>query len=146
MAYDEGLAERLREAMEDVPGISAKKMFGGLCFLVSGHMCCGIVKDELMVRVGPDVYDECLGLPHAREMDFTGRAMKGMIYVATDGFEDDEDLEAWVGRGVAFASSLPPKSGKRSDKRSDAKTTAKAKRKPAKKAKKVSKKKASKSK
>jgi TfoX/Sxy family transcriptional regulator of competence genes len=109
MAYDEGLAERLIDATAGIEGISQKKMFGGLCFLVSGNMCLGIVKDELMVRVGADAYEECLAQPHAREMDFTGRAMKGMIYIGTEGFEDDTDLEDWVARGLAFAQSLPPK-------------------------------------
>jgi TfoX/Sxy family transcriptional regulator of competence genes len=109
MAYDEGLAERIREATEGVRGIAEKKMFGGLCFLISGNMCCGIVGDELMVRVGPDAYEDCLALPHAREMDFTGRAMKGMVYIATDGFESDQDLAAWIERGAAFARSLPKK-------------------------------------
>jgi hypothetical protein len=84
-------------------------MFGGLCFLVSGNMCCGIVGDELMVRVGPGAYSECLARPHAREMDFTGRAMKGMVYVGTAGFESDADLDAWLERGLAFAESLPAK-------------------------------------
>ena len=79
MAYDEGLAQRLREVVEEQPGIAERKMFGGLCFLVSGNMCLGVVKDELMVRVGPDAYETCLAEPHARKMDFTGRAMKGMV-------------------------------------------------------------------
>ncbi len=109
MAYDEGVAQRIREALDDRPGISEKKMFGGLCFLISGNMCCGVVRDEIMVRVGPDAYEESLARPHAREMDFTGRAMKGMVYVGTDGIESDEDLEAWLGRGTAFAGSLPAK-------------------------------------
>ena len=77
--------------------------------MVSGHMCCGIVGEELMARVGPHAYEECLGLPHAREMDFTGRPLRGMVYVATDGVEEDEDLAAWVDRGLAFARSLPPR-------------------------------------
>ena len=109
MAYDEGLSQRLREVVEEQPGIAEKKMFGGLCFMLSGNMCLGVVGDELMVRVGPDAYEACLAEPHAREMDFTGRAMKGMVYVATEGFESDEDLASWVQRGVAFAASLPPK-------------------------------------
>ena len=109
MAYDEGLAQRLREAVDEIPGLVEKKMFGGLCFLAAGKLCFGIVKDELMVRVGPDAYEECLGLPHARKMDFTGRAMKGMIYVAVEGFEDDDELSCWVARGLAFAQSLPAK-------------------------------------
>lgn len=113
MAYDEGLAQRLRELTEDDKKITEKKMFGGLCFLVSGNMCCGIVGDELMLRVGADAYDDCLALPYAREMDFTGRAMKGMIYVSTEGFAEDEDLAAWVERGLAFARSLPAKKPKK---------------------------------
>jgi len=109
MAYDEGLGQRIREQLEDCPGISEKKMFGGLCFLASGNMCCGIVGDELMVRVGPSAYADSLAQPRAREMDFTGKAMKGMIYVATAGFESDADLDSWLERGLAFAESLPAK-------------------------------------
>ena len=128
MAYDQGLAQRIREIVEERPGISEKKMFGGLCFLASGNMCCGIVGDELMLRVGPDAYQECLALPHAREMDFTGRAMRGMVYVSTSGFDDDEDLKAWLMRGFTFAESLPPKQGPRPPKSSRAKPAASKKR------------------
>lgn len=108
MAYDEGLAQRVRENAGEE--LAEKKMFGGLCFLRGGHMACGIVGDELMVRVGPDAYEECLALPHAREMDFTGRAMKGMVYVAPEGLSADDDLAGWVRRGVDYAGSLPAKS------------------------------------
>ncbi|MEQ8331438.1 MAG: TfoX/Sxy family protein [Longimicrobiales bacterium] len=108
MAYDEGLAQRVREAM-DRPGWTEKKMFGGLCFLIGGNMACGIVGDELMVRVGPDAYLDSLALPHAREMDFTGRAMRGMVYVGTAGLESDHALHDWVARGTAYAASLPAK-------------------------------------
>ena len=113
MAYDEGLSERIQDYFEDRPGVTDKKMFGGLCFLINGNMCCGIVKDELMLRVGPDGYDDALAQPHAREMDFTGRALKGMIYVACEGFEEDEDLAAWLERAARFAESLPSKSAKK---------------------------------
>ena len=109
MAFDEGLAQRIREVTADDRRVTEKKMFGGLAFMIGGNMACGIVKGELMVRVGPDAYDECLQQPHAREMDFTGRALKGMVYIGMDGFESDEDLNAWVGRGVSFAGSLPAK-------------------------------------
>lgn len=84
-------------------------MFGGLCFMCHGHMAFGIVGDELMVRVGPDAHDESLRLPHAREMDFTGKTMRGMVYVATDGFGEDDELREWLDRGLVFAGSLPPK-------------------------------------
>ena len=109
MAYDEGLAQRIRETLSDRDDVVEKKMFGGLCFMVRGHMSCGIVKDELMVRVGKEAYEDALAQPHVREMDFTGRALKGMVYVAAEGFESDADLVAWVGRGTANAESLPPK-------------------------------------
>jgi len=109
MAFDEGLAQRIRDQLDDRPGIGEKTMFGGLCFLARGNMCFGIVGEELMVRVGPGAYTGALALPHAREMDFTGRAMKGMVYVATEGVASDDALVAWLERGLAFAESLPPK-------------------------------------
>jgi hypothetical protein len=77
--------------------------------MLNGNMCCGVVGEELMVRVGPDAWESCLAEPHAREMDFTGRSLKGMVYVACEGIEDDTDLAAWVERGRSFAGSLPPK-------------------------------------
>jgi TfoX/Sxy family transcriptional regulator of competence genes len=107
VAYDEGLAQRIREALEDQPSISEKKMFGGLAFLLRGNMCVGVVGDELMVRVGPEAHDEALRQPHARKMDFTGRPMKGFVYVACEGVESDADLQDWVARGVRFAASIP---------------------------------------
>jgi hypothetical protein len=109
MAFDEGLAERIRDLVADQPGLSERKMFGGLCFMLVGYMCFGIVGSELMVRVGPDAYEETLGLPHAREMDFTGRSMKGMVYVEEAGLSEDEDLGEWLDRGTSYAGSLPPK-------------------------------------
>jgi hypothetical protein len=109
LAYDEGLAQRIREALDARADLTERKMFGGLCFMLGGNMACGVVGEELMVRVGPDAYAECLAGPHAREMDFTGRALKGMVYVGVQGLEDDHDLSAWVEQGASFAGSLPPK-------------------------------------
>jgi len=109
MAYDEGLAERVRALVSDDRTISERKMFGGLCFMTSGNMCVGIVKDDLMVRVGPDGWDTALAEPHAREMDFTGRSMRGMVYVSPEGVSEDEDLRRWLDRGLDFSRSLPPK-------------------------------------
>ena len=109
MAYDEGLAERIRERTTGRTALSERKMFGGLCFMLDGNMCFGIVGSELMVRVGPDAYEETLGLPHAREMDFTGRSMKGMVYVGEAGLSEDGDLGEWLDRGTSCAGSLPPK-------------------------------------
>lgn len=84
-------------------------MFGGLCFMVNGNMCFGVVGSELMVRVGPDAYEEAVSLPDAREMDFTGRSMRGMVYVSEAGISEDENLRGWLARGLGFASALPPK-------------------------------------
>lgn len=109
MAYDEGLAERIREYFRDRDDVEEKKMFGGICFMVDGHMCCGIVRDMLMARVGPDNYEACLDKEHAREMDFTGKPMAGMIYVEPEGLTSDSDLEQWIESCLTFALSLPPK-------------------------------------
>jgi len=109
MAYDEGLAQRIRELVERDGTLTERRMFGGLCFLLDGNMCFGIVGSELMVRVGRDAYEDALAVPHAREMDFTGRSMRGFVYVAEDGLGEDGDLRAWLGRGLAHAASLPPK-------------------------------------
>lgn len=112
MAYDEGLAERLREQFHERTDVEEKKMFGGLCFMVSNHMCCGIVGDMLMARVGADNYEQCLHQKHAKEMDFTGKALKGMVYVSPQGIESDSGLAHWVNLCTAFVESLPPKEPK----------------------------------
>lgn len=109
MAYDEGIAERLRDAYAETPDVIEKKMFGGLAFMVSGHMSCGVVDETLMVRVGPERYADALSQPHAREMDFTGKPLKGFVYVDPAGFESDEALASWVATSLAFVGSLPPK-------------------------------------
>jgi TfoX/Sxy family transcriptional regulator of competence genes len=109
MAYDEGLAERIRALLEDRGTVSERRMFGGLAFLVRGHMTVGIVKDELMVRVGPESYAQALTEPHTRAMDFTGRPMKGLVFVSPEGLESDAALERWVERGLAHAATLPAK-------------------------------------
>ena len=110
MAFDEGVAERLREMFDDHPaGCVEKRMFGGLAFMVSGHMCCGVVVDTLMARVGPAQYQAALARLHAREMDFTGKPMKGFVYVAPEGFESDADLRDWIGLCTQFVQALPPK-------------------------------------
>lgn len=109
MAYDEGLAERIRQILDDQPGVVEKKMFGGLSFMVQGNMACGVTTETFVVRVGPDRFAEALFEPHAREMDFTGRSMKGWVYVDEPGITADVDLERWVKLGLDFALSLPAK-------------------------------------
>ena len=109
MAYDEALAERVRAGLRKRRGISERKMFGGLAFLLNGNMCCGITGSDLMVRVGPDDYEDALAQPYARPMDFTGRPMTGLVYVAGSALNTHEALAAWIERGVAFARTLPSK-------------------------------------
>ena len=109
MAYDEGTAQRIRELLEGRTDVVEKKMFGGLCFMVQGNMCCGVLQEEVVVHVGAEAHAEALAQPHARAMDFTGKAMKGMVYVGAEGHEADEDLEGWVQRGLKFTLSLPAK-------------------------------------
>src|ERR687892_82309 len=109
MAYDEALAERIREALGGERGVDEIKMMGGLCFMVGGHMALGIVGEQLMVRVGPEGYERALSRVHAREMDFTGRAMKDFVFVAPAGIRTKPSLESWVAPAAAFAKTLPPK-------------------------------------
>lgn len=112
MAYDESLAERIREVLVDTPGLSERKMFGGLCFLVNGHMACGAQQNEVVVRVGPDNHVEALSRKHARPMDFTGRPMTGYVYVSAEGLRRKTELKKWVRQSVDFVESLPPKKTK----------------------------------
>lgn len=107
MSYDEKLAMRVRQALGPRADVVEKKMFGGLCFMVNGSMCCGLTQTDMMVRVGPEQYEDALAEPHARPMDFTGRPLKGMVYVAPSGLRTQSALAKWVGRGVAFVSTLP---------------------------------------
>ncbi|MEZ4452295.1 MAG: TfoX/Sxy family protein [Nannocystaceae bacterium] len=112
MAYDDTLARRARTLLAGRPGIDERSMFGGLAFLDRGHMACGLVGDELMVRVGEAAYEDALRQPHARPMDFTGRPLKGMVYVGKAGIADEAGLRAWIERGLAFTSTQPPKVAK----------------------------------
>ena len=109
MAYDEGLVQRVREALDELTETVEKKMFGGVCYLVAGNMACGVLKEFLIVRVGPDRYDESLALPGTRVFDITGKVMKGWVMVEESAYAEDEDLRAWVVKGLEFAQSLPPK-------------------------------------
>ena len=109
MAYDEGVAQRVRELVEPLSGITERKMFGGIAFMAHGHMFVGVLGNDLMARVGAAAYAHALQQPHVREMDFTGRSMKGYVYVEPPGFESDADLEHWVNTCLEFVESLPPK-------------------------------------
>ncbi|MER5215688.1 TfoX/Sxy family protein [Streptomyces sp. NPDC002838] len=109
MAYDEGLAERVRQRLGADPDVTEKRMFGGIAFLHRGNMAVGVSGDDLMVRVGPDNTDAALARPGTRVFDMTGRPMRGWILVAGATLTEDDALGAWIDEGRAFAESLPPK-------------------------------------
>ncbi len=110
MAYDEHLAHRIREQLAQERGVTEKAMFGGLAFMLDGNMTVGISNGgELMVRVGPDASERALARAHTRIFDMTGRPMKGWILVDAQGLATKRQLATWVGRGVAFAHTLPAK-------------------------------------
>ncbi|MEQ1730221.1 MAG: TfoX/Sxy family protein [Vicinamibacterales bacterium] len=109
MSYSEDLAERVRRVCVDHANVTEKAMFGGVCFMSDGHMFIGIVGDTLMARIGPDAYQRALDEPHVREMDFTGRPMRGYVYVEPEGCATVKSLRRWVNLAASFVSSLPPK-------------------------------------
>jgi TfoX/Sxy family transcriptional regulator of competence genes len=113
MAYDEALADRIRTALHGRDDVAERKMFGGIAFMVAGRMACGVMRHDMMVKVGADGHDEALAQPHTRPMDFTGKPMRGMIYVDPAGTATEPDLRAWVSRAVEVAISSAAASGAR---------------------------------
>jgi TfoX/Sxy family transcriptional regulator of competence genes len=109
MAYSEELAGRIRAALGRRKGVGEIKMFGGLCFTLNGNMACGVMADSLMARVGAEQYDAALKQKHTKPMDFTGREIKGMVYVTAEGVRTTAQVKPWVERAVKFVESLPPK-------------------------------------
>jgi hypothetical protein len=109
MAYDPALAQRVQDALAALPGLAAKKMFGGVGYLVNGNMACGVHGDGLIVRLDPARYAAALGQPHVRVFDLTGRPMKGWVMVGPAGCATDAALRSWVAQGVAYAQTLPEK-------------------------------------
>jgi len=109
MPYDEDLAARVRRVMARRKNAAEKKMFGGVGFLLGGHMCVGVWKQFLIVRVGPDGYEGALRETFVRKFDITGRAMTGWVMVDPGGLETDDTLRRWIRQATAFVSSLPPK-------------------------------------
>ncbi|MAF10837.1 RNA methyltransferase [Candidatus Poribacteria bacterium] len=101
---------RVRDTLRAAADTTERRMFGGHCFMLNGNMVCGVTGDDtLMVRVGKDAYEAALAQPNAREMDFTGRPMRGMVFVESAGYETDDGIAEWLERGLAFARTLPPK-------------------------------------
>lgn len=113
MAYDEKVAERLGKFFAEHRGVEEKKMFGGIAYMYRNHMCVGVINDMLMVRIGPEQYEKALSEKHVRPMDFTGRPMKGYIYVETAGFKTEKSLKKWVDLGIKFVKTLPAKKPKK---------------------------------
>lgn len=109
MAYDHGLAQRVRDALGERSGVTERKMFGGLAFMLNGNMFVGILGGTLMARVGPTRQQKALSMKHVREMDFTGRPMKGYVFVDPEGLTEDDQLESWVSCCSEFAATLPRK-------------------------------------
>ena len=109
MAYDEAVAERVRSVLKRRRGISERKMFGGIAFMLKGNMCCGVLDEDLVLRLGNNAAAEAMNFPHTRPMDFTGKPLKSMVYVDPAGYRSDEDLRAWIERAVNHVKTLPPK-------------------------------------
>ncbi len=109
MAHDEGLAQRVREILSESLGYEEKKMFGGIGFLLQGNMACGVIREDLIVRVGAENYSEALLQPDVELFDMTGRAMTGWVIVKEPGYRKDSNLNDWVDQGVSYSLTLPPK-------------------------------------
>lgn len=109
MAFDEGLAERVRLVLADAPDLYERLMFGGIAFMVGGHMACGVLGDELIARLGPEGGARALASAHVRPMDFTGRPMRAFVVVGAPALRRDEDLARWIGEAVDFVATLPAK-------------------------------------
>ena len=112
MPYDESLADRVRAHVAHREGYSERKMFGGLCFMLYGNMFAGVVRDDLMLRVGKDAFDDTLKRPATKPMDFTGRPMVGMVFVEPPGIASDEALKGWLADALSFVETIPPKTAK----------------------------------
>jgi TfoX/Sxy family transcriptional regulator of competence genes len=106
MAYDEGLAERVRPLLAHRDDVREQKMFGGIAFMVGDKMCVGITNNDLMVRLSASDYEVALKRPHARPMDFTGRPMRGFVYVAPEGIKNKRQLQAWIDLALAYRATL----------------------------------------
>ncbi len=102
MAFNEKLSDRIREALAVRNDIEEKYMFGGVCYMVDGKMCIGVVGDELMCRIGPDAYEQALEKDGCREMIFTGKPMKGYVFVAENGYRSKSEFDHWLGLCLAF--------------------------------------------
>jgi TfoX/Sxy family transcriptional regulator of competence genes len=102
MAYNEVLCDRIREVMARYANVEEKHMFGGVCFMLNDKMCVGVIKEDMMCRIGVDVYEAALEMNGCREMEFTSKAMKGYVYVSEEVIKTKTELEYWVGLCIAY--------------------------------------------
>lgn len=109
MEFENDLERRIRGILSDKLHLETRKMFGGVCFLLRGHMLCGIAKGKFVARIGPDAYEEALQEPHVLPMDFTGKPLKGMVYVLPAGIQTNAVLTNWIDRSIEFVNQLPSK-------------------------------------
>ncbi len=109
MAYNEAVADQVRGVLKRRRGISERKMFGGIAFMLHGNMICGVVKKDIVLRLGEDRAAKALQEPHIRKMDFTGKVIKTMVYLSPQGYQSEDELRSWVGRAFDYVKSLPPK-------------------------------------
>jgi TfoX/Sxy family transcriptional regulator of competence genes len=109
MAYDEELADRIRDLLSARADVAERKMFGGIAFMVAGNMACGVLGEDLIVRLGEDESEKALSQDGVRPFDFTGRPMRNIVYVSPERTSDDAGLAEWVEAGADFATTLPPK-------------------------------------
>jgi len=109
MAYDLRLAQRVRKLLGSAKGLSEKEQFGGIAFMLGGHVACGIIGDELLVRVGRERHDEAMQSKDARPFSLTGRPSRGWVLIAQPGLKSPASLKKWVNLGLEFARTLPPK-------------------------------------
>ena len=109
MACDEGLVERIRETLDGRYVFAEKRMFGGVCFTLNGSMMVGVVKSDLMARIGQGGYEEALKRPYVREMDFSGKPMRGYVFVASEGLAEDDELLYWIDAAARHVTTLPAK-------------------------------------
>jgi TfoX/Sxy family transcriptional regulator of competence genes len=109
MGHSEGLAQRIRLELQGLPGLTEKKMFGGIGFMLHGNLACGVQKEDLIVRVGPDRYAEALEYPEARPFDSTGRSMTGWVVIPEASLSSQQSLREWLRWCVDFTATLPQK-------------------------------------
>jgi TfoX/Sxy family transcriptional regulator of competence genes len=109
VAYDEALADRVRDLLASRSDVTERKMFGGIAFMVAGNMACGVLGDELIVRLGEEGGEKAVAEEGVRPFDFTGKPMRNIVYISPERTSDDDGLTEWVDAGADFAASLPPK-------------------------------------